>query len=260
MKSENQKHSVINFYEFIDLQENLASIQQKLKEICQKHQLKGTILLAPEGANFGLSGDDEALKAAIEDIKQHTPFNHFDVKWSWGEQRPYPRMLVRIQDSILTFTENEDPSPNQVREGKRLDPTQWREMLTHPDVIVVDTRNEYEIEWGKFKNAQDLKIDKFSEFPEKFLKAYGDQKDKTYLLYCTGGIRCEKAVAWAQQKGFENTYQLDGGIVGYFEKEGGAEYEGSCFVFDRRWAISTAREEVHTSPQPDVRQPKQYFD
>lgn len=252
-------YQIVNFYEFLDTSEDLNQIQKTIEGICKDNDILGTVLLAPEGANFGLSGSTENLQKAVSEIREQTPYGKFHEKFSSGSQKPYPKLKVKKQDSTITFLGDEDPKPEEILAGKRLEPNKWREYLNNPDVIVVDTRNEYEVEWGKFKGANSLAIDKFSEFPKKFLDKYSEQKEKTYIMYCTGGIRCEKAVAWAHKEGFENAYQLDGGIIGYFDQEGEQDYEGSCFVFDRRWAIDPEGHEVHTPPTDNVRQPKQYF-
>ncbi len=262
-------HLVYNFYCFVEnLQQNLATICQEFTAECKKRNLLGTILLAPEGANFGLSGSEAELDSFVAYLRTHTEFNDFILNKSWGYQKPFPRLKVKLQEAVLTFTTDDDPTSAEIKSGKRLAPKEWNEVLQSEDVIVLDTRNDYEMEWGKFKTAESLHIDNFSEFPEKFKERFADKPDQKILMYCTGGIRCEKAVAWATKHGFTNTYQLDGGIVKYLEEFGAAkdesasQYEGACFVFDRRWALDGDREEVHT-PDKNLEvkeQPKQFFD
>jgi len=266
-------YKVVNFYMFKDAQRPLEQVQEMLESICESNNVLGTILLSAEGANFSLSPDtadpakqDICIAGVIKDIRTKTEYTDFSPRYSTGTQKPFPRLKVRIQDSIITFLGSDDPAVTDIKDGGRLLPDDWVEKIRNGSAVLVDTRNQYEWEWGKFKGAETFAIDKFSEFPEVFEEKFSGQKDKTYLMYCTGGIRCEKAVAWANKQGYDNCYQLEGGILGFFDESSTPteeHYEGECFVFDRRWALDQQKEEVAApslAPIAEIKQPKQYFE
>jgi UPF0176 protein len=266
-------YKVVNFYAFEKAKTPLAQTQMALEKICQENNVLGTILLSPEGANFALSPDtterttqEQALEKVLREVKVQTDYKQFTPRYSTGTQKPFPRLKIRVQDSIITFLGEQDPSVSSIKQGGRLLPADWAKRINEGSAVIVDTRNQYEWEWGKFKDSQTFAIEKFSEFPEEFENKYKNDKDKTFLMYCTGGIRCEKAVAWAKEKGFENCYQLEGGILRFFEDldtDSKEYYDGECFVFDRRWALDQDNEEVSrpslANPEK-LRQPKQYFE
>ncbi len=266
-------YKVVNFYSFKKIERSLEETQEVLQSICENQNVLGTILLSPEGANFALAPDtvdeteqNSCFESLIDQIKERTEFKEFVPRYSTGSQKPFPRLKVRIQESVITFRGDQDPKVSAIKNGGRLLPEEWAAKIKDGSAVIVDTRNQYEWEWGKFKNADTFAIDKFSEFPEVFTKKYADQKDKTYLMYCTGGIRCEKAVAWANDLGFDQCYQLEGGILRFFDdldQDSEKYYEGECFVFDRRWALDQNKEEVSApsaANQGAIKQPKQYFE
>lgn len=231
-------HRIINFYEFVEL--------DALHERRAAHRLEGTrlgltgtIQLAPEGLNVALSGEQTALEAYIAFVRADPRLAGVTPKWSTGESNPFHGLHVKVKGWIIRFSDDEPVPVEAIRAGARIDAEAFRALLreSRDDVVVVDTRNLYETEYGRFAGAESLALDRFTQFPEAFLSRYGDRRDRTYVLYCTGGVRCEKAVAWAGQQGFDSCYQLDGGVLGYFDRCGGEGWEGSCFVFDQRWLV-----------------------
>ncbi|MFW7379497.1 MAG: rhodanese-like domain-containing protein [Oligoflexus sp.] len=236
---------VINFYKFIPLAEPSA-IALKLKQELAPIQVLGTIILAREGLNAGLAGLPQDVDQAFQVICSDPHFSDLNYRESFGSSQPYRKLLIRTKHQILTFPEPFDPSIDEIHEGPALSPDQWHHKLVNKtdDLVLIDTRNRYELEKGSFHDASDLEIDHFKDFPDRFLKKYGDQKDKTYFMFCTGGIRCEKAVAFARKQGFEKVYKLDGGIINYLRDKGQGQWQGECFVFDQRWSINADRLEI----------------
>ena len=251
------KHHLVNFYKFISIA-NIDALGLELLTAAQQKKLLGKIILAPEGINAALSGDIDHLEKFVDQVKTFPEFFDIQAKWSCGETRPFKRMLLKIKNSIVTFTPSDDPKPDEIHAAPRLTPQEWHEWITNhkEEVILVDTRNDYECDWGTFKNSELLPIKKFSEFPEEFSARFADQKDKKFLIFCTGGIRCEKAAPWMIQRGFNNVYQLEGGILKYLEEYSEGQFEGSCFVFDQRWALSEKLQETNEHLNSKVKQDK----
>jgi UPF0176 protein len=196
------------------------------------NRMRGLILLGVEGINATVSGPVEVLsefKAAVE--KSFAAKIHF--KDSVAEKEPFRMFKLKVKKEIVTLGR-----PDLVPEGDRshLSPQEWHDVLSNEDVIVIDTRNTYETDIGKFKNAVDLNLKGFSEFPEK-IKALGLKKDQKVLMYCTGGIRCEKAMLELNEQGYDNVFQLRGGILEYLKEFPNEHYDGECFVFDYRVAV-----------------------
>jgi len=251
------QNRIVNFYKFIAL-ESLPDLRASLRAEAARRDLLGTILLAPEGINAGLSGPDHALADFIVWLRQDPRFADVELKESGGVSRPFRRLLVKIKPWVIRFAEADDPDVQAIRAGGRLTPMELRELLRRrpEEVVLVDTRNDYETDYGAFAGAVRLPIQRFTEFPAAFERVFGDQKDKTFVFYCTGGIRCEKVVPWAQAHGFIGATQLDGGILKYFEECGDEGFAGDCFVFDGRWVVDSKLAETEDC-QPDQRlQPK----
>lgn len=249
---------IVNFYKFVAI-DDLESLSTAHGNFAHDHDLKGTLLLAPEGVNVGLAGDLAALKAYERFVKEDPRFADVEFKYSEGKIQPYKGLLVKIKPWIIRFAENEQLTPDEINSGARLTPQEWHELINsgRDDVVVVDTRNWYETDYGKFESAVTLPVKKFTQFPDVFEQLYGDQRDKTFLFYCTGGVRCEKVVPWANKHGFKNAYQLDGGILNYFKEVGADGYEGNCFVFDHRWIVDATLKETDDSEGQNLRiQPK----
>lgn len=229
---------IVNFYRFVAIDEP-AKLENYLRPLAAEKSLLGKIILSHEGINGALSGEREKLEEFLMELKKDERFADMELKWSVGETKPFRRLLFKIKPAIVTFMGSEDPSPDEINRAPRLSPETWDKLSAQEDVVLVDTRNDYECDWGSFERADLLPIKKFSDFGTKFVEKYAAQKDKTFLIFCTGGIRCEKAAPWLEKKGFSKVYQLDGGILKYLEeKSQNGTYRGSCFVFDQRWALS----------------------
>lgn len=225
----------ITGYKFTTL-ERLPELREHLLQHCHANDLKGTILLAPEGINILLAGVESGVTAFLAIVKQDSRFADMEFKYSYSETIPFKKMLVKIKKEIITFNvPNLDPVN---KTGKHLAPKELKKWIDeNKDIVIIDARNQFEIDAGKFKNALSPYIEKFTEFPEAF-KQMNIPKDKVIVTYCTGGIRCEKASAYIMDLGYESVYQIDGGILKYFEECGAAHYEGKCFVFDERIALN----------------------
>jgi UPF0176 protein len=230
-------YSVQTFYFFKDLQpDQLLSIRAWLMGHAKAHQVLGLVILGPEGLNTTLAATSpESLQVFVDDL-----FKFFGapkaskIKESQSKKPPFRRFVVKIREEIVTLGRPEF-IPRERR--RHLSPQEWDQMLLRDDVVVVDTRNDYEYEIGTFKKAIDLNIKEFTEFPEKIREIDSD-KEKPHLIFCTGGIRCEKAIYEMEKQGFTNVYQLDGGILNYMQEFPDGQFEGECFVFDSRVALN----------------------
>lgn len=224
--------SNISGYRFIALHA-LENWQAFFREISHAHALKGTVVVSPEGINVMLAGSKEALLAWITAVHARPEFAGLEFKWSESSEIPFRRMLVKIKSVLLRGEANPALTPAPSISPKEL--KTWYE--TGKDFVIIDTRNDYELEAGKFQNAIDIHLHEFNEFPQKIAGLPEEIKQKPVVVYCTGGIRCEKAAPLALKAGFKEVYQLKGGILKYFEECGNAFYEGNCFVFDERSAL-----------------------
>lgn len=227
---------VAALYQFVRL-EDYEELQQPLTNFCRKNGIKGTLLLAREGINGTVAGSRQGIDALKAYFAQDGRFDNLEYKESWAETMPFYRLKIRLKKEIVTIG-IPDVDPNEVV-GTYLNPQEWNELIQDPDVIVLDTRNDYEVDIGTFKNALDPKTKSFSEFPEYVRKNLADQKKKKIAMFCTGGIRCEKASSFMKQEGFDEVYHLKGGILKYIETIAPQEslWEGECFVFDNRVAV-----------------------
>jgi UPF0176 protein len=242
----------ISGYQFKPLTD-LETLQDALKTHCRSQNFKGTILLSEEGINCFLSGP----RATIDDFYQYIAekgFTEMNFKESPSDLPPFKRMLVKIKSEIVTMG---IPTVSPV--GKRapsISPALFKQWLDeNQDIVVLDTRNDYEVNLGKFKAAIDLGISDFRSFPEAVKNLPTTIKNKKIVTYCTGGIRCEKAALYMQDQGFEDIYQLEGGILKYLEEFGNAHYEGECFVFDKRIAVDHTLNKTPTKQCYVCRQP-----
>ncbi len=224
--------SNISGYRFVALQD-LENWQAFFRETCDAHALKGTVAVSPEGINVMLAGAKDALLSWIATVQTHPEFANLAFKWSASADIPFRRMLVKIKSVLLRGDVNPALTPAPSISPKTL--KAWYE--TGKDFVIIDTRNDYELEAGKFQNAMDIHLHEFNEFSQKIAALPEDLKQKPLVVYCTGGIRCEKAAPLALKAGFKEVYQLEGGILKYFEECGNAFYEGDCFVFDERSAL-----------------------
>ena len=231
----------ISAYRFVALND-LTVLRERLRSSCAHAGLKGTVLLAPEGINLFVAGDPEKLKAWIAWLKTDVRFANAEAKESWSDDQPFNRMLVKLKKEIITMRQPQ-VSPAGMR-APAVRPAELKRWLDagHDDngraVVMLDTRNAFEVDIGTFDGAFNPGMRSFSQFPER-VKAHQDEfRNKTVVTFCTGGIRCEKAALYMKDHGFQNVFQLDGGILKYFEDIGGAHFKGECFVFDRRVALS----------------------
>ena len=240
------KYLNISAYHFKNLAaEALPQLRYHLKEKALELKLKGTILLSSEGINLFLAGLPTAIGEFQAFLKSETEFKELIYKDSYSEEQPFTRMLVRIKQEIIAFGQ-EGIAPVHEK-APYVEPEQLKHWYDEgKDMIILDTRNDYELRLGTFKNAVDLKIKHFRAFPEAIQKLPASFRKKPIVTFCTGGIRCEKAAQYMRKAGFEEVYQLEGGILNYFEKCGGAHYEGECFVFDKRVAVDPGLRETNT--------------
>ena len=229
-------------YRFVDMPDR-DDLREPMREICQKLNLKGTILLATEGINFFLAGTKQSVDEFIAHIEIDDRFKDIPLKISYSDYQPFRRMNVRLKREIISLG-LDHIKPAQYT-GDEITPTDFKQMLDNgEEVIVLDTRNIYECRIGTFENALELDIKTFRDFPKAVEERADEIKDKPVVMFCTGGIRCEKASVVMMDAGFSNVKQLKGGILGYFEEVGGDYWQGDCFVFDRRVALSPKLEET----------------
>ncbi len=222
-------------YQFADLTE-LSRLRTELRELGKSLRAKGTILLSPEGINLFVAGEPGAIGVLLEAIQRIPCLENLAVKESFSDENPFNRMLVKIKKEIIAFGVP-GIAPGKYT-SRRVAPKQLKQWLDEGrEVTLVDTRNQYEISAGAFKNAVTLPIDDFRNFPNASKLLPDELKQKTIVTYCTGGIRCEKAAPYLEREGFQDVFQLDGGILKYFEECDGAHFDGECFVFDKRVAV-----------------------
>lgn len=223
------------FYKFVPLAAAiLEPLRSRLNELGQQLDLRGLLLLAQEGCNGTVSGTAESMSKFRELLMANPEFSDLDFKISFSSFQPFRRWKVDVRREIVTFDgASLKPGPGS---AKKLSPRQWHEALKRDDVVVLDTRNIYETEIGKFTNAVDPRISAFGQFSD-FVKNSGIPRERTVLMYCTGGIRCEKASLEMERHGYFSVYQLEGGILKYLEEFRGGEFQGECFVFDHRVAV-----------------------
>jgi UPF0176 protein len=240
------KFLTVAFYHFAEIQ-NYQAFQDPLLNFCNAQNIKGTILLAEEGINGTVSGQKDAVLALIQYIKYDKiftdKFNTLSYKESWTSTNPFYRMKVRLKKEIVALGVKGISPTKKV--GQYIKPEEWNQLLQDPEVVVIDTRNDYEFDIGTFKNAVNPKTKTFREFP-KFVESKLDPKQhKKIAMFCTGGIRCEKATSFMLKKGFQEVYHLQGGILKYLETvpEEESLWNGECFVFDQRVAVTHGLQE-----------------
>ena len=221
-------------YRFVDLPDR-DELRKSFREACEKNNLLGTILLSTEGINFFLCGDQLGIDGFLKYLEMDERFVDIPLKVSHSEKLAFRRMNVRLKKEIISMG-MEDIRPAEFT-GEAISPSEFKQWLDEGrDITVLDTRNDYEIRIGTFENSVDLNIGTFRKFPDAINNSNLD-KEKTVVMFCTGGIRCEKASALMLKQGFQDVRQLKGGVLGYFEEAGGAHWDGDCFVFDRRVAV-----------------------
>lgn len=215
-----------------------ADFREALQEICDANSVKGTLLLAHEGINGTIAGTDAGIAAVLSFIRAQPEFVGLEHKESRASKMPFLRMKVRLKKEIVTMGV-EDIDPNRIV-GTYVDPKDWNALISDPETIVIDTRNDYETAIGIFKGAVDPKTKTFREFPDWVRNNSGLHNKPKIAMYCTGGIRCEKATAFMKEQGFDEVFHLKGGILKYLEEvpEEESLWEGACFVFDDRVSVT----------------------
>lgn len=229
-------------YKFVRLSD-LKTRRAQLVELCKQRNLKGSILLSPEGVNLFVSGEARDTERLLAELRSWPGLDDLKAKISGSESSPFRRMIVRIKKEIIAFgVEGIDPT---VHTSQRIAPHELKRWLDEGrPVTLLDTRNDYEIRVGTFTGAVPIGVEHFREFPAAVEKLAPQLKEQPLVVFCTGGIRCEKAGPFLEREGFKHVFQLDGGILNYFEQCGGAHYEGECFVFDQRTGLDPSLEQT----------------
>ena len=228
---------VVTLYRFVRL-DDYESMREPLLNFCLDRHIRGTLLLAHEGINGTVAGSDSAIDELLNYLRADDRLADLDCKFSSHEERPFLRMKVKLKREIVTMgQENIDPN---VCVGRYASPQEWNALIDDPDVLVIDTRNEYEVEIGTFAGAVNPQTNSFREFPDWVEQNLDPKKHKKVAMFCTGGIRCEKSTSLLVSKGFEDVWHLKGGILNYLEQtpEEDTRWEGECFVFDSRVAVN----------------------
>ena len=214
-------------------------LQPQIAAWCAEHGLKGTILVATEGVNGTVAGSEAGIDAVVAHLRTLPGCAELDVKYSHANEMPFYRMKVRLKKEIVTLGVNGIDPKREV--GTYVQPEDWNALISDPDTVLIDTRNDYEVAIGTFEGAVDPRTKSFSEFPEWF-RAHRDElaAGKTkFAMFCTGGIRCEKSTAFLKAEGINDVYHLEGGILRYLENipEAESKWQGECFVFDERVSV-----------------------
>ena len=231
----------VAFYHFITLDKK-NNIQEHIYNFCEANKIKGTILLADEGINGTISGKEKNIRDFLIFIKKESLFNgvfsKLEHKESWASKNPFYRMKVRLKKEIVALgVDGVSPTKNV---GKYVKPEEWNNLISDPNTIIIDTRNHYEVDIGTFKNATNPNTSTFRELPSFIEENLDPKTPKKIAMFCTGGIRCEKATSLMLDKGFKDVYHLEGGILKYLETidKDKSLWEGECFVFDQRVAVT----------------------
>jgi UPF0176 protein len=228
---------VVSLYRFLDL-EDPALFRDQLKALCDEKSLLGTMLVANEGFNGTLAGDETSIREVMGWMRSRLGITEpLDARWTDAEEAPFRKMRVKVKREIVTLG-RPDILPHQ-RTGEHVDAARWNDLIADPNVLLIDTRNHYEVEVGTFPGAIDPGNDSFREFPDFAKELAAESTDRPLAMFCTGGIRCEKATALMLELGFNEVYHLQGGILNYLTEVDEAEnqWHGECFVFDTRVAV-----------------------
>ena len=228
--------TICALYKFTRL-DDFEEIQDPLKLFLDSLNIRGTLLLAREGVNGTIAGDNDSIMKSLDYLQKDKRLVGLEYKFSYSEKPPFKRLKVKLKKEIVTLgVSNIDPTFSS---GTYVKPADWNELINDPDVVLIDTRNNYEFEIGSFKGSINPNTETFREFPTYTKNNLEKYRDKKIAMFCTGGIRCEKSTAYLKSKGFENVFHLQGGILKYLEevKEDESLWEGECFVFDDRVAV-----------------------
>ena len=253
-QSANFRVQVAAFYQFTELH-NIEVLQQDIREVCTQAGLLGTILLAGEGINGTVAGPIDGIERLFRHLHQYPGLGELDNKISYCSRNPFYRMKVRLKKEIVSLgVEGIDP---RRKVGKYIAPECWNELISQPDVRLIDTRNDYEVGLGTFAGAENPGTQSFRDLPGWVETHLSKDKDQKVAMFCTGGIRCEKSTALLKELGFENVYHLEGGILNYLEKVEADEsmWQGDCFVFDNRVSVDHKLAEGRYELCPACRMP-----
>ena len=245
-------YAVAALYQFVALPD-FHDLREPLRDLCAARGLKGTILLAHEGINGTIAGKADALHDLIDRLQRGPLFDgrlyNLELKFSTAEAMPFQRLKIRLKKEIVTLG---DPATDPTRQvGTYVDPAAWNELIAAPDVVVLDTRNRFEVAMGTFSGAVDPGIDSFGQFKDFVARKLDPARDKRIAMFCTGGIRCEKASSYLLARGFTEVYHLKGGILKYLETtpQADSRWHGECFVFDEREALGHGLTERAKEPR-----------
>ncbi|WP_036799327.1 rhodanese-related sulfurtransferase [Pleurocapsa sp. PCC 7319] len=229
-------YTIATFYKFATISD-LETKKLQLLTSCREKGIKGTIILAEEGINGTIAGSESAIAAILDQLRKIPNLEDLEHKESKSQKQPFARLKVKIKQEIVTIGIPDANPNNQV--GTYVDPQDWNQIISDPEVVVIDTRNDYEVKLGSFRGASNPKTESFREFPEYAAKHLDPEEHPKVAMFCTGGIRCEKASSYLLSQGFKEVYHLKGGILKYLENVSSEEsmWEGECFVFDERVAV-----------------------
>ena len=229
-------HAICALYKFTRL-DDFETIQLPLKGFLDSLSVKGTLLLAREGINGTISGNQSSLENVLEYLQSDSRFLGLEYKFSYSKKTPFKRLKVKLKKEIVTMGLTEIDPTHSV--GTYVKPKDWNKLINDPDVVLIDTRNNYEYEIGSFKGAFNPKTETFREFPSFTKNSLEKYRNKKIAMFCTGGIRCEKSTAYLKSQGYKDVFHLQGGILKYLEEvnEDESLWEGECFVFDDRVAV-----------------------
>lgn len=235
--SKQNKVAVLSFYSFVNIN-NIEELQPKILLEAKKKYLKGTVLVATEGFNGSISGDEDSLYYLVNKIKEITGAKDINIKVNYCQELPFSKIKVKLKEEIVALKYGQLDVENL--KGEYIDSKDWSDFIKRDDVVTIDTRNNYEIKVGTFEGSINPNTECFSELPEWTQKNLKKLKDKKVAMFCTGGIRCEKSTALLRKMGVQEVYHLNGGILQYLEdtKNKTGDWNGECFVFDDRGAVS----------------------
>ncbi len=231
-----EQYVIVAMYKFVRL-DDYEAMQPIVLSFCRERHIYGTLLLAEEGLNGTLAGSRNAIDQLLGFMKSDERLADLEYKESYADEIPFHRTKVKLKKEIVTMGQ---PNIKPIDTAEvRVEPKDWNALISDPDVLVIDTRNEYEYQIGSFKNAVSPDTTNFREFPDYVKQELDTEKNKKVAMFCTGGIRCEKACAYMKEQGFDEVYQLNGGILKYLEEVDSEEslWEGECFVFDSRVSV-----------------------
>ncbi|VVH60209.1 Rhodanese domain protein UPF0176 [uncultured Gammaproteobacteria bacterium] len=228
--------TICALYQFVRL-DDFAEFRTPLRALMDDLEIKGTLLLALEGLNGTVAGTQDAIEKLVKFLEDDGRFNHLEIKFSYAQNLPFKRLKVKLKKEIVTLgVQHVDPLASV---GTYVKPKDWNALISDPDVLLIDTRNDYEYNIGSFQGAINPNTETFREFPAYTKEHLEQYRDRKVAMFCTGGIRCEKSTAYLKSQGFKEVYHLQGGVLKYLEEVDKADsmWNGECFVFDERVAV-----------------------